>query len=108
MHLHESLYDLDSTSLCEKSFRCIFSFLSASGEFGGQNWRHIGSIVECSPIFSLNDTKTRSLKPSDKPFKFSDSHDLYLLVNLGGSRLWYLKYRVNGKGSRIALGAYPL
>ena len=56
---------------------------------------------------SLNDTKIRSLKPSEKPFKVSDSHGLYLLVNPGGSRLWYLKYRINGKESRLGLGAYP-
>ncbi|VDZ61038.1 Uncharacterised protein [Serratia odorifera] len=31
---------------------------------------------------SLNDTKIRSLKPSAKPSKVSDSHGLYLLVNL--------------------------
>ncbi|HBR2040126.1 TPA: tyrosine-type recombinase/integrase [Klebsiella pneumoniae] len=56
---------------------------------------------------SLTDAKIRTLKPSDKPFKVSDSHGLYLLVNPGGSRHWYLKYRINGKESRIALGAYP-
>ena len=56
---------------------------------------------------SLNDTKIRSLKPSEKSFKVSDSHGLYLLVNPGGSRLWYLKYRINGKESRLGLGAYP-
>jgi hypothetical protein len=56
---------------------------------------------------SLNDTKIRSLKPSDRPFKISDSHGLYLLINPGGSRLWYLKYRINGKESRLGLGAYP-
>lgn len=58
---------------------------------------------------SLNDTKIRSLKPSEKPFKVSDSHGLYLLVNPGGSRLWYLKYRIsiNRKESRLGLGAYP-
>ena len=56
---------------------------------------------------SLTDAKIRSLKPTDKPFKVSDSHGLYLLVKPGGSRLWYLKYRINGKESRIALGAYP-
>ncbi|EIY5082341.1 tyrosine-type recombinase/integrase [Klebsiella variicola] len=56
---------------------------------------------------SLNDAKIRSLKPSAKPFKVSDSHGLYLLVNPGGSRLWYLKYRINGKESRLGLGAYP-
>ncbi|MGP2543609.1 Arm DNA-binding domain-containing protein [Yersinia enterocolitica] len=42
---------------------------------------------------SLNDTKIRSLKPSEKPFKVSDSHGLYLLVNPSGSRFWYLKYQ---------------
>ena len=56
---------------------------------------------------SLTSAKIRTLKPSDKPFKVSDSHGLYLLVKPGGSRHWYLKYRINGKESRIALGAYP-
>jgi len=61
-----------------------------------------------APQMSLNDTKIRSLKPSDKPFKVSDSHGLYLLINPSGSRLWYLKYRINKKESRLGLGAYPL
>ncbi|PKB88678.1 hypothetical protein A8A01_18310 [Ewingella americana] len=56
---------------------------------------------------SLNDTKIRSLKPSAKPFKISDSQGLYLLVNPSGSRLCYLKYRINRKESRLGLGAYP-
>lgn len=56
---------------------------------------------------SLHDTKIRSLKPSARPFKVSDSHGLYLLINPGGSRLWYLKYRINRKESRLGLGAYP-
>lgn len=57
---------------------------------------------------SLNDSKIRKLKPSSRPVKLSDSHGLYLLVNPGGSRIWYLKYRFNGKESRVSLGAYPL
>lgn len=57
---------------------------------------------------SLNDSKIRSLKHISKPIKLSDSHGLYLLVSPGGSRTWYLKYRFNGKESRISLGAYPL
>ncbi len=57
---------------------------------------------------SLTDAKIRTLKASDKPFKVSDSHGLYLLVKPGGSRHWYLKYRINGNESRIALGAYPV
>ncbi|HGE5858364.1 phage integrase central domain-containing protein, partial [Escherichia coli] len=51
--------------------------------------------------------KIRTLKPSDKPFKVSDSHGLYLRVKPGSSRHWYLKYRISGKESRIALGTYP-
>ncbi|MDU6088876.1 MAG: Arm DNA-binding domain-containing protein, partial [Klebsiella pneumoniae] len=51
---------------------------------------------------SLNDSKIRNLKPSAKPFKVSDSNGLYLLIKPGGSRHWYLKYRINGKESRIA------
>ena len=57
---------------------------------------------------SLNDSKIRKLKPSSRPVKLSDAHGLYLLVNPGGSRIWYLKYRFNGKESRVSLGAYPL
>ena len=57
---------------------------------------------------SLTDAKIRTLKPTDKPFKVSDSHGLYLLIKPGGSRHWYLKYRINGKESRIALGTYPV
>lgn len=57
---------------------------------------------------SLNDSKIRNLKPSSKPVKLSDSHGLYLLVNPGGSRIWYLKYRFSSKESRVSLGAYPL
>ncbi len=40
---------------------------------------------------SLNDSKIRNVKPSAKPYNVSDSHSLYLLINPGGSRLWYLK-----------------
>lgn len=56
---------------------------------------------------SLTDAKIRNTKPSTSPFKLTDAHGLYLLINPGGSRLWYLKYRFNGKESRISLGPYP-
>lgn len=56
---------------------------------------------------SLTDSKIRATKPSATPLKLTDSQGLYLLINPGGSRLWYLKYRFNGKESRIALGPYP-
>ena len=57
---------------------------------------------------SLSDTKIRNLKPSHNAVRLSDSHGLYLQVNPRGSRIWYLKYRFNGKESRLSLGAYPV
>jgi hypothetical protein len=56
---------------------------------------------------SLNDSKLPSSKSSDKSFKLSDAQVSYLLINPGGSRLWYLKYHFNVKKSRIGLGTYP-
>jgi integrase len=77
----------------------------------GRNWwSDLGSIQfddGVTPTMSLNDVKIRSTKPSDKPFKLTDAQGLYLLVNPGGSRLWYVKYRYDGKESRIGLGPYP-
>ena len=48
------------------------------------------------PHMSLNDSKIRNLKPASKPIKLSDSHGPYLLVNPGGSRTRYPKYRFLG------------
>lgn len=56
---------------------------------------------------ALSDTKIRSTKPSDKPYKLADGGGLYLLINPTGGRLWRLKYRFGGKEKLLALGAYP-
>jgi len=37
----------------------------------------------------LTDLAIKAAKPRDKPFKLSDSHGLFLLVNPGGSKLWW-------------------
>jgi integrase len=42
-----------------------------------------------------------------RTYRKSDEKGLYLEVRPNGSKLWFLKYRANGKESRIALGAYP-
>src|SRR5471030_477315 len=78
---------------------------------GKNGWSDLGSgwfDYRVFPHMSLNDAKIRSIKPATKPFKVSDSQGLYLLVNPSGSRLWYLKYRINSKESHLSLGAYPL
>ncbi|WP_206240665.1 tyrosine-type recombinase/integrase [Novosphingobium terrae] len=55
----------------------------------------------------LTDTAIRNAKPKEKPYKVSDSQGLYLLVNPRGSKLWRVKYRINGLERKLALGAYP-
>ncbi len=56
---------------------------------------------------ALTDMAIRNAKPKDKPYKVADSQGLYLLVNPGGSKLWRVKYRINGVERKLVLGAYP-
>ncbi len=56
---------------------------------------------------ALTDTAIRNAKPKEKPYKVADSQGLYLLVNPRGSKLWRVKYRMNGAERKLALGAYP-
>ena len=55
----------------------------------------------------LTDTQIRSLKPKDKPYKVSDFQGLYVTVAPSGSRLWHMKYRIDGREKRLSFGAYP-
>lgn len=45
-------------------------------------------------------------KPKDKPYKLFDGLGLYLEVMPTGAKYWRLKYRVEGKEKRLALGVY--
>lgn len=67
-----------------------------------------GMFLEVYLDMPLTDTRIRTLKPSEKPFKISDSGGLFLLVNPNGSLLWRFKYRYNKREKLLALGKYPL
>jgi len=54
----------------------------------------------------LTDTAIRSAKPGEKPYKVSDSQGPYLLVNPRGSKLWRVKYRIDGIEWKLAIGPY--
>lgn len=56
---------------------------------------------------ALSDTKVRSIKAKEKPFKLSDERGLFLLVQPTGGKLWRLKYRIDGKEKLLSLGTYP-
>lgn len=55
----------------------------------------------------LTDVAIRNAKPRPKPYKLGDSLGLFLLVQPSGGRLWRLKYRVDGKEKKLAIGTYP-
>lgn len=54
----------------------------------------------------LKDTNIRNAKPSDSPYKLTDSHGLYLEVRPSGKKLWRYRYRIAGKENVFALGEY--
>lgn len=56
---------------------------------------------------ALSDTKIKTIKPIEKPFKLADERGLFLLVQPSGGKLWRLKYRIDGKEKLLSFGTYP-
>ena len=56
---------------------------------------------------TLTDTAIRKAKSRLKPWCLYDTGGLYIEIAVSGSKLWRLKYRLNSKVKRLALGAYP-
>ena len=56
---------------------------------------------------ALTDTAIRKAKPGPRDYKMADGAGLYLLVTAAGGKLWRLKFRVDGKEQKLALGSYP-
>jgi integrase len=56
---------------------------------------------------ALTDTAIRLAKAEASDRKLADGKGLYLLVTASGSKLWRLKYRIDGKEKKLALGSYP-
>lgn len=54
----------------------------------------------------LTDTKIRTAKPREKPYRLFDSGGLYLEVTPSGGRWWRWKYRIAGRENRLSLGTY--
>ena len=56
---------------------------------------------------ALTDTTIRAAKADVSERKLADETALHLLVTTTGSKLWRLKYRIDGKEKKLALGSYP-
>jgi hypothetical protein len=55
----------------------------------------------------LTDSAIRNAKPKSKSYKLADGFGLYLLITATGSRLWRMKYRIEGREKLLAIGPYP-
>ena len=55
----------------------------------------------------LTNTAIKAAKPQGKPYKLFDEKGLFLLVEPSGGLRWRLKYRLNGKEKKLAIGRYP-
>ena len=57
----------------------------------------------------LSDAAIRKAKPGPKARRIYDGigSGLYIELAISGSKLWRLKFRLNGKAKLLALGAYP-
>ncbi len=57
---------------------------------------------------ALTDTAIRKIKPTEKSFKITDSSGPYLLIKPNGSKLWYMKYRIDENEKKLAFGPYAV
>lgn len=56
---------------------------------------------------ALTDIQVRNATPRERDFKLGDSGGLYVLVRPNGSKLWRMKYRVDGREQKLSFGPYP-
>ena len=56
---------------------------------------------------ALSDIKVRNTKAKSTQQKLFDGGGLFLLIRPSGSKLWRLKYRLDGVEKLISLGTYP-
>lgn len=54
----------------------------------------------------LTDTKIKSLKPKDKPYKVADRDGLYVTVSSAGTITFRYDYRINGRRETLTIGKY--
>ena len=55
----------------------------------------------------LTDTRVKTAKPLQKPFKLTDERGLQVVVYPSGSKLWQMRYRFDGKEKTASIGKDP-
>lgn len=68
---------------------------------------HPPTIKACTPMLTEAECRNATCPPDKKLARFYDGGGMYMQVSPGGSKRWFLKYRVSGKEKQLALGSYP-
>ena len=91
--------------LSEIVFLRLWSSEDGGGIYGGIDL-HSSRLI---PPDMLSDAAIRRAKPGAKARRLHDGTGtgLYIEIAVSGSKLWRLKYRLDGKEKLLALGAYP-
>jgi integrase len=55
----------------------------------------------------LTDTKVKTAKSKDKPYKLTDGGGMYMLIKPNGSKYWQYRFRLNQKQGTYQIGSYP-
>ncbi len=55
----------------------------------------------------LSDMQIKNAKPKDKDYTLTDGNGLQLLIKSSGTKLWEIRYTINGKRKKGSLGTYP-
>lgn len=77
---------------------CVTLYLDSSCLLGAS---HGGIPPQMPP---LTEIKLRAIKPGEKVQRYYDTLGMYLEVTPSGGKYWRLKYRIDGKEKRAALG----
>jgi hypothetical protein len=56
---------------------------------------------------ALTDLRLRGAQPAAKPYRLTDGHGLFVLIQPNGSKLWRWKYRFQREYRLMAFGSYP-
>jgi integrase len=58
-------------------------------------------------VTPLTDTEVKNAKSKEKDYILPDGNNLHLLVKATASKVWEVRYTVNGKTTKTTIGTYP-
>ena len=86
---------------------CVFLYLDNSCLLGASHGGMFKILPKVPPHMPpLTEIKLRAIKPGEKVQRYYDTLGMYLEVTPSGGKYWRLKYRIDGKEKRAALGVW--